>query len=507
MKKCPRCDRTYPHAETFCEADGSALAAAGPAFVERGGGAARPSEEGRIECPVCGGTAEPGEVICNFCGARLTGEEAASAPAPQPTAPFAPREAVTRVHREPAGVPPADEGPRKRGLLGVLGYLAAAVIALLGGTWLALHLSSEDAGPQVAVKPSPSAAASPAPAVSGPLVALANALPVQVTGSGSPTPERSVAAARKLFKDHQGELLAAYNRALAGDSKAADAMLVRLRVLPDGTVSRAAVRTSTASNPSLDADVVKSMLGWNFAPSSGGSVDADYPIIFAHDSTEAAKIESGLQTRLASLSSAEPAEYALIPAPAVTAVPTPAVTAVPAPVATPVASPVSSSAAALAPAPALKSRPRPARRVAPAKPAPALLDLVRERLKSDRRLNRVNAYTAGGTVTLYGRVFDGKDKLLAERVVRGITGVSKVVDTLTTDTAQWAEAQDRITRQLQDAGLGKVTVKVIGHDAYLDGAVKTELEKQRAVTITEGAAPVTVRENLIRVEPGSLFGF
>jgi hypothetical protein len=37
--------------------------------------------------------------------------------------------------------------------------------------------------------------------------------------------------------------------------------------------------------------------------------------------------------------------------------------------------------------------------------------------------------------------------------------------------------------------------------------VKTELEKQRAATIAQGAAPVVVRENLIRVVPGNMFGF
>ena len=47
---------------------------------------------------------------------------------------------------------------------------------------------------------------------------------------------------------------------------------------------------------------------------------------------------------------------------------------------------------------------------------------------------------------------------------------------------------------------------MIGHDAFLDGEVKTELEKSRAVTVAEGAAPVTVRENLIRVVPGNMFG-
>jgi len=67
MKRCPRCDKTYPDSETFCDADGSALVQAGPAFAESAGG----SEGEQIECPVCGGKAQPGELICNFCGARL----------------------------------------------------------------------------------------------------------------------------------------------------------------------------------------------------------------------------------------------------------------------------------------------------------------------------------------------------------------------------------------------------------------------------------------------------
>jgi osmotically-inducible protein OsmY len=52
-----------------------------------------------------------------------------------------------------------------------------------------------------------------------------------------------------------------------------------------------------------------------------------------------------------------------------------------------------------------------------------------------------------------------------------------------------------------------VTVKVIGHDAYLDGEVPTALDRQRAVTIAQAAAPVTVRSNLVRVAVGRVFGF
>src|ERR1700689_81512 len=84
MNRCPRCQRTYPDSEKFCDADGTALVpAAAPAFVEAAESA---SGEGQIECPVCGGKAQPGELICNFCGARLGVESAAETYTPAPTA-------------------------------------------------------------------------------------------------------------------------------------------------------------------------------------------------------------------------------------------------------------------------------------------------------------------------------------------------------------------------------------------------------------------------------------
>jgi osmotically-inducible protein OsmY len=54
--------------------------------------------------------------------------------------------------------------------------------------------------------------------------------------------------------------------------------------------------------------------------------------------------------------------------------------------------------------------------------------------------------------------------------------------------------------------LTNVTAKVIGKSCYLDGKVKTELDRERAATIAMGAAPVKVRTNLIRVDPG-FFGW
>jgi osmotically-inducible protein OsmY len=132
---------------------------------------------------------------------------------------------------------------------------------------------------------------------------------------------------------------------------------------------------------------------------------------------------------------------------------------------------------------------------------------VQDRLRASPQTRRAKAYTNGGVVTLYGTVFDDKAKRMAVNSVRGVSGVTDVIDNLKTDTGEWQQQQDAITRQLQDAGLTGVTVKVIGKSAFLDGQVNSDLDRQRAVTIAEGAAPVRVRTNLIRVAPGSVFGF
>jgi len=103
---------------------------------------------------------------------------------------------------------PTDDGEKEgRGIFGVLGYLIAAVIALGGGAWLALHLSSKGAEVPVA-NASPSAAASMAAAApTGPTVALATAMGVQVTGESASAPERNQETARKFFEDHKDALL------------------------------------------------------------------------------------------------------------------------------------------------------------------------------------------------------------------------------------------------------------------------------------------------------------
>lgn len=505
MKTCPRCNRTYPDTENFCAADSSALVSA-PAFTQQS-----QSDTGIArECPVCGGKAEPGEVICNFCGARLEGNEVPTPPppssrtTPQPTrisatAPPQMGGGLTQKNIPPTAQMPGGEESERRSILGLVGYILAAVIALAAGAWFALHLSSKNPAEEAA-QPSPASVASSAPGAAGPIVTLATALPVQVSGPAASSPDRSADVIRKAFDDNKGTLVDSYNHALTTDPTLADGMLLRVKIKPDGTIENAAVRTSTAPNPSLDAEVGKAMLGWKLPDTSAGEVDADYPVVFAHDATEESKIEGQLQSKVASLSPSEAPEYASLPEAS--------------PVTSPAAAP-SPEMAAIPPSPAVAPEavkphhrtPRPPVIASIPKPAPSLFQVVQDRLKANPKLRRVKAYTAGGTVTLYGRVFDESEKALAERTAKDVPGVTSVVDTLTTDEAEWADEQNRITQQLQNSGLDQVSVKVIGHDAFLSGQVKTPLEKSRAVTVAEGAAPVTVRENLIRVEPGNMFGF
>jgi TonB family protein len=522
MKRCPRCDKTYPDSETFCEADGTALVQSGPAFAEGRVAADAPDAANQIECPVCGGKAQPGELICNFCGARLEAESTeAYTPPPTPQ-----RSAPTRnpaVRRDPSpsmritGRMPDDQAEKEgRGMFGVIGYLIAAIIALGGGAWLALHLSTKGAEAPVA-NASPAAvasvAAAPAPAPTGPSVTLANAMGVQVTGESAVAPERNQETARKFFEAHKDALLNSYEHALGGDSTLHDAMVVRVRVLPNGNVDAASVRTSTNPNPAFDAEVVKDVSAWNFAPFGGGEVEIDYPVIFTNDPATRDALESQLSTRLAGLSPTEAPEFASAPpspspaVPEAASAPSPALVAPPPPPVEAVA-PAPAPAEAVAPAPA-PAAPRRHHRVASApKPPPMTLQQrVLQVLSSNPRTRRVNCYTTGSTVTIFGKVFDADAKLYAEKLVRQVPGVGNVIDSLTTDTSDWAARQQAIASQLYGAGLTGVTVKVIGHDAYLSGTVKTEAQKQQAVTIAESASPVHVRGNIITVVPGNMFGF
>ena len=517
MKTCPRCNRSYPDSENFCEADSSPLIST-PAFTQQ-------SASGAMECPVCGGKAEPGEIICNFCGARL--DQTQTAPPPAPPTASAPTVSQPSPYprlsgsgaasaSQPAGTARM-QGPiepeQGRSMLGIVGYVLAAIVALAAGAWFAIHLSAgknEEAGNA----PSPASVGSTAAVAVNPTVMLANAMPVQVSGAAASSSDRNTDVIRKAFDDNRGSLVDTYTGALGADPKIADGMLVRLHINADGSIANGAVRTSTSPNPDLDAKVVGTMSGWKLSPTNAGDVDVDYPVIFAHSADEEARLETDLQSKVASLSSSAIAEYtaATAPVPEVSPLAAPSSEAAagtsPAAAASPAMASIPPEAAPASEAPVSPEVAKPHRKHKPVAPAPpSVFEQVQDRLKSNPKLRRVKAYTTGGTVTLFGKVFGEGEKSLAEETVRNIPGVTGVVDNIATDEGEWAAEQSRIQQQLANAGLGNVTVTVIGHDAILKGEVKTDLEKSRAVTLAEGAAPVTVRENLIRVTPGNMFGF
>src|ERR1700726_16319 len=133
MKTCPRCNRTYSDSENFCEADSTQLVST-PAFAQQ-------STSTRVECPVCGGKAEPGEIICNFCGARL---DASAPPPPEPRTatssgslrfPTGQPTGTARVEHPSPDDRPGDEREEPAGSrrwIGIIGYTIAALIALIG---------------------------------------------------------------------------------------------------------------------------------------------------------------------------------------------------------------------------------------------------------------------------------------------------------------------------------------------------------------------------------------
>jgi len=547
MKRCPQCGKQYPDSEDFCDTDGSKLATEGAGRATTVMPEAPSGEEGgALECPVCGGRAQPGEVICNFCGTRLAPPDA-SAPPPSRPAPlsrltpenFVPAHDRIDEHSGPGGIadPPTDDSNfddhnrvEGRGIFGLLGFALAAIVALAAGAWFALYLSRRNPAPVAQASPS----ASPSPAMAAaPEVELARSMPIQVRGDLAGSLDRSPDALRKTFDSGKDGLMTVYKGALDSDSSAHDGMVVRLHIAPDGTVTGGAVRVSTSPDPSLDAEVIRTMSGWKFPPAKGGPVDADFPVLFASGPAEAARVESNLNTKLASLGPNEAPEYAFAPStPAASATPAEAAASPPAASASPeMASAPSPAAAAAAPSPEEASAPSPAAIAPESTPAasarrrrrrseemastappahmrqPPLSDRVATAISAHRRLRHVQTNTNGSAVTLSGKVFDNNDKMLAERIARGVSGVSSVSNYIATSTGEWAQNQARIARELQNAGLSGVNVKVIGRSAYLSGQVKTDMDRQRAVTVAEQAAPVKVRENLITVAPGSMFGF
>jgi hypothetical protein len=476
-------------------------------------------------CPECHGQAEPGETICNFCGTQLQPDPltpgasaapgASASPAPPRPSLGSARTAVTPENfvpsrgrlntdaiggEQPYDEPPMEEPSLRERVARILGYSIAAILAVAAGGWFALHLSSGRSNAPVATV-SPASA----PLGSEPTVALARNMQITVKGADlAAALSRDQASVRKVFDDNRDAVLDTYKRALEGDSTLHDGMVVRLHVLPDGSVGSGSVVISTSPNPSLDAEVVTGMSGWKYPAAGTAPVDVDYPLIFATSSADIGSIESDLSGKFASLGPSETPEYATAP-PA--AAPSPFESPPPEAVAPPEAAPMPPPAVASLPPPEPPAiKPHRRHRIT-APPPPSITERVMESLSADKRLRRVQAYASGGgMVTLTGRVFDDNAKMLAERTARRVGGVAGVIDNLTTQTSVWAQNESLINQRLQAEGLTGVTVKVIGDGAYLDGTVKNKLDRQRAETVAVSAAPVKVRTNLIRVDPG-FFGF
>jgi TonB family protein len=412
----------------------------------------------------------------------------------------------------------------------ILGFTSAAVVALAAGAWFALYLGQSH--------PSPRPAATSSPGISPQIVDLAKSTSLRIQSDVAGAPARDPKSLLKIFADNKAGLANVYSNALGSDPSMRDGVVVRLHILPNGTVDNGAVAVSTSGNPSFDAEVVEAMTSWKFGSSGGPGETADYPIVFAPSPSAASAVESDLNAKIASLSPSEPPEYAFSPSGA-----PPAAVAETSPAAMPSSSagasptgksgssvgvPAVSEPTTLAAVPPAESmatpnaapeemkptrpRVRHRRRARPEMaalppPMPPLIERVNDELRTDRRLRRVQAYSNGSVVTIFGKVFDDDDRLLAERTVRNTDGVSGVINNLTTDTQQWQQNQNLITQALQSAGLNGVQVKVIGRSAYLSGQVKTDLDRERAVTVAQSAAPVKVRENLITVAIGNVLGF
>jgi TonB family protein len=106
-------------------------------------------------------------------------------------------------------------------------------------------------------------------------------MPIQVQGGLSGSLARDPDSLNKVFQSNKASLTAVYKNALTTAASMRDGMVVRLHVLPDGSVDNGAVRISTAGNPSFDAEVIEAMTSWKFAPAAGSAVTVDYPVIFA----------------------------------------------------------------------------------------------------------------------------------------------------------------------------------------------------------------------------------
>jgi len=132
---------------------------------------------------------------------------------------------------------------------------------------------------------------------------------------------------------------------------------------------------------------------------------------------------------------------------------------------------------------------------------------VQEALGGDPRFRDVRVtVTQPGTVILEGNVFDRKSFDAAAQIVRGVSGVTRVINALTTTSFDWKKVQLRINQTLLANGLGSVTATVIGNQVFLDGTVTSDADKQRAGAIAQSASGgMNLGTNIIRVLPSGLF--
>ena len=132
---------------------------------------------------------------------------------------------------------------------------------------------------------------------------------------------------------------------------------------------------------------------------------------------------------------------------------------------------------------------------------------IQEALGGDPRFKDVRVtVTQPGTVILEGNVFDRKSFDAAAQIARGVQGVTRVINALTTTSFDWKQTQLRINQMLLNNGLGSVTATVIGNQVFLNGTVTSDADKQRAVSIVQTAAPgIGLGSNIITVVPSGLF--
>lgn len=134
-----------------------------------------------------------------------------------------------------------------------------------------------------------------------------------------------------------------------------------------------------------------------------------------------------------------------------------------------------------------------------------LMHRVERKLRANDNLNGAMCYSpAPGVIVLYGKVFDSKDRDLAEATATNVRGVTQVVNTLRTITGQWMAEEERINDTLLLNGLEGVSARVIGSQVYLSGTVAGEAEKQRASRVVASISNLH-ENNFIWVKPGPIF--